>query len=86
MDVLDTLRKQIDQIDEQILTLFAGRFSLVKKIGEYKKNNNMQVLDKNREGKKLQKLIHLGNTQGVSEPFITSVWKSVFAESYKLES
>lgn len=85
MDVLDALRKQIDQIDEQILTLFARRFSLVKKIGEYKKNNNMQVLDKNREGEKLQKLIKSGSTQDVSEPFITSVWKNVFLESYKLE-
>lgn len=85
MNVLDALRKQIDQIDEQILTLFARRFSLVRKIGEYKKNNNMQVLDKNREGEKLQKLIQSGSAQDVSEPFITSVWKNVFLESYKLE-
>lgn len=86
MDTLKSLRNQVDQIDEQIIALFGQRFLLVKKIGEYKKNNNIPVQNKKREGDKLQKLIKLGNIKNVSESFIETVWKNVFLESYKLEA
>ncbi len=86
MDELQTLRKHIDQIDEQILTLFAQRFSFVKKIGEYKKKNSMPIHNKERENDKLHILIKSGKVLGISEPFITSIWKNVFSESYKQEA
>lgn len=86
MDALEISRKQIDQIDKQLLTLFGKRFSLVKKIGDYKKKNNIPIPDREREDEKLQKLIQSGRAKDVSEPFITAVWKTVFLESYRLES
>lgn len=85
IDTLESLRKQIDQIDNKIITLFGKRFSLVKEIGEYKKNKNIPVQNKKREGDKLQKLLKLGNTKNISESFIKTVWKNVFLESYRLE-
>lgn len=85
IDTLESLRKQIDQIDNKIITLFGKRFSLVKEIGKYKKNNNIPVKNKKREGDKLQKLLKLGNTKNISESFIETVWKNVFLESYRLE-
>lgn len=46
---LSDLRKQIDEIDEQLAMLLKRRFSVVKQIGEYKKANGIVVTDSGRE-------------------------------------
>jgi monofunctional chorismate mutase len=46
---LDELRKEINTIDEQIMDLFKQRMSVSKKIGEFKKQNNLPILDSKRE-------------------------------------
>lgn len=50
---LDTYRKQIDEIDSQLLELFEKRMELAKSIADYKKQNNLPVLDSSRERAKL---------------------------------
>ena len=46
---LSDLRKQIDEIDEQLAALLKRRFSVAKQIGEYKKANAIVVTDGGRE-------------------------------------
>ena len=46
---LSDLRKQIDEIDEQLAALLKRRFSVAEKIGEYKKANAIVVTDGGRE-------------------------------------
>ncbi len=45
---LESLRKQIDEIDSLIVDLLAKRMRMVKKVGQLKKKNNMPVLDESR--------------------------------------
>ena len=85
MDELETLRKKIDQIDNEIIMLFAKRFSFVKKIGEYKKKHRIQITNKDREEEKLKTLVTKAQTAGISTTFIGTVWQVIFAESYRLE-
>lgn len=51
MNELELLRAQIDELDKTITECYAKRLQIVHKIGEYKKNNNVNVLDQNREQK-----------------------------------
>jgi len=46
---LSVLRKEIDEIDRQIVPLFLKRMSVALKIGELKGKNNISVLDAERE-------------------------------------
>ena len=46
---LNELRKQIDKVDKQMAELFEERMNLVKKVGQYKKEHNLPILDKERE-------------------------------------
>lgn len=46
---LHDLRKNIDQIDSEIIQLLRKRFEISKNIGMFKKENNVQILDSNRE-------------------------------------
>lgn len=84
MDTLQTIRKQIDDIDNNIITLFSKRFSLVKKLGKIKKEEHMPILDAKREEEKIQILITKGKE--LPEKFIRDMWQRIFLESYTIES
>jgi len=45
---LNYLREKIDHIDQQLLENFAQRFQIVEQIGQYKHQNGLPTLDKNR--------------------------------------
>lgn len=52
---LEELRKEIDKIDSEMAILFEKRMEVVKKIIEYKKNNNISILDIKRESEIIKK-------------------------------
>lgn len=51
MNELEELRSTIDQLDSEIALLYAKRLEIVKQIGDYKRENNINVLDEGREQK-----------------------------------
>lgn len=53
MTNLDEYRKEIDEIDTKIITLYEARMEVVKKVIAYKLENNIPVLDSSRETKML---------------------------------
>ncbi len=48
MDLKD-IREKIDSVDDKLNSLFVERMELAKKVAEYKKENNMPVLNRKRE-------------------------------------
>ncbi len=50
---LEELRKAIDAVDQEMMELFKKRMELSYMIGEYKKNNHLQILDQHREDEML---------------------------------
>lgn len=55
MSELDDYRDTIDEIDKKITELFEKRMDVVLKVGEYKKKNNLPVLDESREKQVIEK-------------------------------
>lgn len=49
MNDLDLFRNQIDEIDEKMKQLFLKRLEIAKLIGKYKKQNNLEVNNLERE-------------------------------------
>ena len=56
MGELDNYRVEIDDIDRELVSLIDKRMRVAEKIGSYKKENNLPVLDLTRERKKLDKI------------------------------
>jgi chorismate mutase/prephenate dehydratase len=54
---ISALRQAIDEIDEKILDLINQRLSLVKQIGDFKKQGGVQILDSGREKEILNRLL-----------------------------
>ena len=46
---LKQCRKKLDSIDKKIVKLFEKRMSVIKDVALYKQQNNLPVLDKERE-------------------------------------
>ena len=64
MDELKKYRNEIDEIDKQITELFEKRMDVTKKIAKCKKEQNINILNANREEEVIQKnLSYLKNTE-----------------------
>ena len=71
MSELDGYRKKIDEIDREITRLFEERMDTVIKVGEYKKKNNLPVLNKDREQEVLEKNVGYLKNEDYSEELKT---------------
>jgi len=76
---LEDLRKEIDRIDEEILSLLNKRALLAKEIGELKKKNNLQVHIPEREREIFERVIEL-NKKKFSESFPTEALIHIYRE------
>lgn len=56
---IDDLRNKINKIDSSLVSLFENRMEIVLKIAEYKKNNDMAILNKAREEAVIKKNLDL---------------------------
>ena len=78
---LATLREQINQIDDELLTLIGQRMKIADKIGEYKRENNITILQTHRWNEILAKAFVKGDLLGLSKDFITKYFDAVHLES-----
>lgn len=79
--VLMQLRAQIDQIDDELMQLLVRRMQVSDKIGLFKKENNITILQPERWNEILQKEIDKGAKLGLSAEFIKSYLEAVHGES-----
>ena len=79
--ILATLREQINQVDDELLTLLGQRMKIADKIGSYKKENNITILQTNRWNHILERAFIKGEVLGLSKEFITKYFDAVHLES-----
>lgn len=77
---LNLIRDKIDVLDKEIVNLLEERFELVKSVADYKRENNMAVLDANRESRIIEKNIGYLENKDLSN-LITKIFKDIFQGS-----
>jgi chorismate mutase len=78
---LDKLREQINHIDDELMQLISQRMSIAEKIGEYKRNNNVTILQATRWNEVLDKALLKAGKVGLSEEFIARYMDAIHMES-----
>ncbi len=78
---LNTLRSQIDLIDDQIMDMMGKRMKVVDNIGVLKKKNNVAILQVKRWNQILERMILLGSENKLSEEFVLKIYKAIHQES-----
>ena len=83
VEKLNNYRKEISKINLQVLELLRKRMETSKKIGEYKKQNSLPVLDIRREQETYRKLKKSANEKGLDEKFVRKLFKLIIKQSRK---
>ena len=77
------LRKQVDELDNELMNILSKRMRVCREIGQYKKEHNMTVFQANRYSEILDKRGAQGALLGMSPEFIAQVFEHVHEESVR---
>jgi chorismate mutase len=79
--VLHNLRKEIDDIDDEILNLIAKRMIVSEKIGDFKKQNKVTVLQMDRWKQVLEHHINKGVNLGLNDESVKEIFEIIHKDS-----
>jgi chorismate mutase len=82
---LESLRKQIDNVDHAILESLKNRMEIVKKIGKEKFNNKVTPLQVERMNSLLNDRIDFAKNLGLDQSFIKELYEGIHRESIKIQ-
>lgn len=77
------LRKQIDELDNNVIEILAKRMRLSREIATYKKEHNMTVVQSARYNEVIDKRCAQGVLCGMSQEFMKIVFEAIHEESVK---
>jgi len=80
---LAELRGEIDDIDNELLQLLARRMEVSARIGEYKKRNNVTIVQMDRWKQILADHVALGESLGLDQELVDAVFEAVHQASIK---
>jgi chorismate mutase len=85
-DKMTELRNQIDKIDDLVIQKIAERMQIAEKIGQYKKDNNITILQVGRWDEILQKRTTYGKALKLSGEFTEKLLELVHNESIRRQT
>jgi len=78
---LEKLRQQINHLDDELLQIVSQRMKIAEKIGQYKKDNDITILQTNRWNEILERAFAKGDKLGLSKEFVTKYFDAMHMES-----
>jgi chorismate mutase len=81
LDILGELRQQIDIFDDHLLDILEKRMKVAETIGQYKKENNITILQTTRWDEIIRKVLVKGQAKGLSKEVIDIIFKAIHQES-----
>jgi chorismate mutase len=78
---LEKLREQINHLDDELMQLLGQRMKIADKIGEYKRDNDITILQTNRWNEILERAFKKGEGLGLGKEFIIKYFDAVHMES-----
>lgn len=86
LNKLDNLREQINQFDEELISLVSNRMNVAKEIGEIKKKHNITVLQSSRYNEIIERAVKKGEKLDLSKDFITAYIEAIHIESIRIQN
>lgn len=80
---LSTMRREIDEVDDELMALLGKRMEIARRIGEYKREHLMPVVQESRYDDLIRNRISQAESLGISDSFIRSVLQSIHEESVR---
>ena len=86
MNKLNEYRNKIDLIDKELLRLLSDRLTIVKKVWEFKKENNLSALQSNRWNEVLESKKNIWKDLWLREEFVEIIWNNIHDEALYIEN
>ena len=83
---LQSLREEIDQLDERLWEIIGQRADVVRQIGDWKRLHSEQVIQPERWQEVLQHCQSVADKHGLSETVVHEVMEAIHNESVRIES
>lgn len=80
---LSELRKQIDEIDMDLMEMLAKRMRVAKEIGIYKREHAMPILQTERYDEIIKKRMETGSAMNLDGEFIKTIFEAIHEESVR---
>ncbi len=78
-------RKEIDKVDEELLTILAKRFDIVREIGRLKKERNISPLDVKRWEEILEKINTQAKKLNLPKEFVEKIYNEIHQTALFIE-
>jgi chorismate mutase-like protein len=85
MKSLNELRKEIDEIDLELLKILAKRVDAVKQIGQVKDVQGIPIVDETRREKLLKAVKEKAKALGISEDFVGKLFEIIHDHAVELQ-
>ena len=86
METIETLRKEIDRIDQDLTDLLLQRMQITAKIGNLKAEQGMHVLQQDREKVVLaQVLARVPEDDAAAREAVRAIFEAIMAQSRKAQ-
>jgi len=82
-ELLNELRREIDEIDDHLLNLLSQRMTVAREIGRYKMEHNMPVLQPERYGRMVTGKIILASGLELDKDFLKHILEAIHEESVR---
>jgi chorismate mutase len=83
--LLHELRKEIDEIDEEVIKWLGKRMEIVKRIGQHKKEAGLDSLQLERWKEVVEDRLEKGSAQGLSRNFLLKLLQAIHEEALRLQ-
>jgi chorismate mutase len=83
---LESYRRQIDRLDDQLVRILAERVELVKEIGRYKKHHGIDPLDQTRWQEVLKARMERALQLELSPEFVQQLYDLIHEHSLVVET
>jgi chorismate mutase len=80
---LEMLRREIDKMDAELLDIISKRMKIVDEIGQYKKENNITILQIQRWNEIILDRLSLGSRMGLGREFVLQLLQLIHEDSIR---
>lgn len=82
---ISPLRRDIDELDRELLKILKRRFRVVEKIGQIKKEYNTKLLDKARWQLVINNIRLKAKEENLNPDFVEDLWNLIHKEALRIE-
>ncbi len=85
-DELETLREQIKELDNELISIFGARMQISNDIGKLKQENNLTILQTQYWDKRLNHLLQAAKKYDLNTSFVKTILEFIHLESIRIQN